>query len=213
MSYLIEDSLFKKDLQKPKESALTRDEGDPTDPDEPDPNIPAGAAAILGAGAAAALEVEPTVRPNDQPTNEEREARAREAHWERVDRWAAEGLARYEALEPTRRQGIVEVDLAFDRYNIIREALLPGQEPYRPFSQDTSNINPNWVFNVEESRVPSSTDINRVLESLGALSTNNQNSNQSVREGAELSEGDQNSRADPDDLVDKDENQDGSDSR
>jgi len=69
------------------------------------------------------------------------------------------------------------------------------------------------VFNVEESPVPSSTDINRVLESLGALSTNNETNNQSVREGAELSEGDQNSRAEPDDLVDKDENQDGSDSR
>lgn len=97
------------------------------------------------------------------------------------------------------------MDLAFDRYNIIRdirEASLSGQEPYRPFNEDTSNINPNWVFNVEESPVPSSTDINRVLESLGALSTNNETNNQSVREGAE-----------PDDLVDKDENQDGSDSR
>jgi hypothetical protein len=56
MSYLIKNSLFKKDLQKPKESALTKEEGDPTDPDVPDPNIPAGAVAILGAGAAAALE-------------------------------------------------------------------------------------------------------------------------------------------------------------
>jgi hypothetical protein len=86
MSYLIENSLFKKDLQKPKESALTKEEGDPIDPDGPDPNNPAGAVAILGAGAAAALELEPTVRPDDRPTDEEREARARAAHWARVDR-------------------------------------------------------------------------------------------------------------------------------